>query len=470
MAQNLSQALKEIRESRGISLEEIAQKTHIHIEYLEAIESDDEEALPSHTHKRGFLRLYASELGVEFEELKAKRYHLYKEKPLTSETSLDEIQSPQIKPQDTESSIEPETVVGITQETLIPASYPDSILDEKPVEAGNAPARKSSLIFKSIGEILRNRRELLSLSTEDITEYIHIRKYYLFAMETGQFDRLPSPVQARGMLANYAEFLNLNVDSLLLQFADGLQMKRIEKTQLSKQQTKQTTKEISTKRLQLKNFFSLDLLVIIVLFIGFASFVIWGVNRILSVNSTSLNSTQLPEVADILLATGSPTPQLSLTPDLAEYLQGTEMSDQGEPTPIFTPVQNNSPINILIIPRQRAWVQITTDSELTFEGRLSPGNAYDYSGSESVEILTGNAGALQIYFNEQDVGSLGLVGQVIDLIFTEDGLILPTPTNTPTITETMKASPTPTFTPSPTNTAIPTDTLQPTATATQNDD
>ena len=115
-------------------------------------------------------------------------------------------------------------------------------------------------------------------------------------------------------------------------------------------------------------------------------------------------------------------------------------------------------------------MQITTDSELSFEGRLIPGNAYDYSGSDRIEILTGNAGALQIYFNEQDIGSLGLVGQVVDLIFTEDGLILPTPTNTPTITETPKASPSPTLTPSPTKTIIPTDTLQPTATPTQIDD
>ena len=470
MEQNLGQALKEIRESRGISLEEIAQKTHIRIDYLEAIEADDDENLPSLIHKRGFLRLYASELGVEFEELKPKQYHLYKEKPLISETSVNEIQSPQIKPQDTELSIEPETAKETTQETLTPASYPDSIPDEKPVEPGNAPARKSSLIFTSIGEILRNRRELLSLSTEDITKYIHIRKNYLFAMETGQFDHLPSPVQAKGMLANYAEFLNLDVDSLLLQYADGLQIKRIEKNQLSSQEGKQTTKEISAKRLQLKNFFSLDLLVIVVLFIGFATFVIWGVNRILVVNSTSTNSTQLPEVADILLATGSPTPQISLTPDLTEDLQGTEILDQEELNPIFTPVLNKNPINILIIPRQRAWVQITTDSELAFEGRLVPGNAYDYTGSDSVEVLSGNAGALQIYFNEQDVGSLGLVGQVVNLIFTEDGLILPTPTNTPTITETLKSSPTPTHTPSPTNTAIPTDTLQPTATAKQNDD
>ena len=34
---------------------------------------------------------------------------------------------------------------------------------------------------------------------------------------------LPSPVQGRGMLKNYADFLGLESDTLLLTFADGLQ-------------------------------------------------------------------------------------------------------------------------------------------------------------------------------------------------------------------------------------------------------
>jgi hypothetical protein len=69
-----------------------------------------------------------------------------------------------------------------------------------------------------------------------------------------------------------------------------------------------------------------------------------------------------------------------------------------------------------------------------------------------VEILTGNAGALQIFFNDDDIGSVGLIGQVASLIFTENGLILPTPTITPTPTETPLTTPTATMTPSPTST------------------
>lgn len=465
MTQNLGQLLRNIRESRGISLEEIAQKTHIRLDYLQAIEADDDESLPSRMHKRGFLRLYAGELDVELDELQANQYHLSQDIGENSNPIIDSSEEIERQQVDEISSEEIET------ETEDSQADPDTLLAEEPVDEENGPVHKSALIFSTIGGILRNQRELLSLSIDDITEHLHIQKNYLVSMESGQFDQLPSPVQAKGMLVNYVEFLDLDVDALLLQFADGLQMKRIESAQLSRQQEKRKSKEISSTHLQIKNFFSLDLLIMIVIFMGFAVFIIWGANRILSVNQSGVDSTQIPEVADILLSgeTASPTPQIPLSTPLDGELQVTEIIDQVAETPIFTQVVSNDPINILIIPRQRAWVQITTDTELVFEGRLIPGNAYDYSGDETVEVLTGNAGALQIYFNEQDVGSLGLVGQVLDLIFTRDGLIFPTPTNTPTL-DTPEPSPTPSITPSPTRTPIPTDTLQPTATSTQVDD
>jgi hypothetical protein len=192
-----------------------------------------------------------------------------------------------------------------------------------------------------------------------------------------------------------------------------------------------------------------------VLFLSFAFFVIWGVNRILRADNPNPATTDIPEVADVLLATGSPTPVTS-TPDETGIVENVSETGQDEPTPIFTSFPNDNPINLVIIPRQQTWVQITEDGEVTFVGRLLAGNAYDYSGDNSVEILTGNAGALQIYFNDQDIGSPGFTGEVVNLIFTESGLVQPTPTNTPTITETPRATPSATVTPTPTQTRMPT--------------
>ena len=245
------------------------------------------------------------------------------------------------------------------------------------------------------------------------------------------------------MLANYAGFLNLDVDEILLKYADGLQIQRLERTKQTKLAPTEAKQALSSSRLRLKNFFSLDLLVIAAFFIGFSAFVVWGVNRILNTNATPISPTDLPEVADILLATGSPTPREATLQETGFSPDQTGTPGVEDATPIFTPLPNNNPINIVVIPRQRVWVRIISDQVTVFEGRMLPGNAYDFSGEETLELLTGSAGALQIFFNEQDIGSPGLVGQVVNLIFTADGLILPTPTNTPTITETPKTTPTP---------------------------
>lgn len=451
MTESIGEQLKKIREKQGITLEEIAQKTRIRLDYLRALETGEDEALPSVVQLRGFLRLYASELGVKISDLEVKGYHLTEVVPSSPPSIPAEDNAPIIEERvdPAEHLPEGQETKFIDDEKEFPPPEAKPGINKRPEDDSIQELATSTQVFLAIGKLLKDRREMLSLSIKEIHEMIYIPEKYLIAMETGQFDQLPSPVQARGMLQNYAEFLNLETDSILLAYADSLQSRRKERQRLDESTQKQTAKEISPTRLRLKSFFSLDLLVITAIFIIFAGFLIWGVNRILSVDSPDADATDLPEVSDILLATGSPTPRQTTSDDSFVEDITPENTFQEEATPLFTPRPNNNPINIVIIPRQRVWVQVTSDTKILFEGRLIPGNAYDYSGQETVEVLTGNAGALQIYFNEEDIGALGIIGQVADLIFTRTGLVLPTATNTPTITQTPQATLTPTITPSP---------------------
>jgi len=53
---------------------------------------------------------------------------------------------------------------------------------------------------------MRERREMLSLTIEEVERHIHVRAVLLHALEQGAMQELPSPVQTRGMFANYASF------------------------------------------------------------------------------------------------------------------------------------------------------------------------------------------------------------------------------------------------------------------------
>src|SRR5690606_24944995 len=97
------------------------------------------------------------------------------------------------------------------------------------VEAAPQPPADSAQILREIGKVLRQRRELLSLHFDEIERNTHVKAHYLDALERGALEELPSTVQTRGMLSNYATFLDLDVDSLLLRFADALQARHRER-------------------------------------------------------------------------------------------------------------------------------------------------------------------------------------------------------------------------------------------------
>ena len=58
-------SLRNERELRGITLEEISQQTKVHTRFLEAIEHDDLSILPAKAFAKGFLRSYARVVGLD---------------------------------------------------------------------------------------------------------------------------------------------------------------------------------------------------------------------------------------------------------------------------------------------------------------------------------------------------------------------------------------------------------------------
>lgn len=65
--------LREARENKGLSLEDIQDKTRINVRYLAALENGQYSALPTPVHTRGFLRNYARALGLDPQPL-VERY------------------------------------------------------------------------------------------------------------------------------------------------------------------------------------------------------------------------------------------------------------------------------------------------------------------------------------------------------------------------------------------------------------
>ena len=69
MSRIIGKKLREAREEQKITLEQVAEATHIRLRFLEEMEYGNFRALPSMVQVKGFLRSYAGYLGLDPEAL-----------------------------------------------------------------------------------------------------------------------------------------------------------------------------------------------------------------------------------------------------------------------------------------------------------------------------------------------------------------------------------------------------------------
>jgi cytoskeletal protein RodZ len=376
MSEDIGQKLRETRQGLDISLEQAAEETRIRLHYLQALESGDFSQLPSKAHEKGFLRAYSEYLGLE---------------SATLLTNLDQQEDPPLE-------------IAIS-----------SI--EEPVQKDTKTSKDSQVIFEDLGVQLRQQRELLGFSIEEVERNIHIREHYLEALERGDIEGLPSPVQGRGRRG---------------------------------------------MRLPFSGIFPGEWILRAVLILAVLAFVVWGVIQINSMQAALNPAETVPPIAEALQATteseSTTSPQSTEIPiqeSTVEVGAPEEESELIPPAPeeidpeTAVPTESNAPVQVYVSVLRRAWMRVAVDGDIEFEGRVIPGGAYSFSGEFQIELLTGNGAGLQVFFNGEDLGVLGVYGEVVYEVFTPEGVLLPTPTSTPIPTDTPLASPTPPATSAP---------------------
>lgn len=65
---SVGEYFKQVREAKGLTLEEVASKTRIHPEFLKALEEGNFAKLPDQVFAKGFVRAYARSLGMDEED------------------------------------------------------------------------------------------------------------------------------------------------------------------------------------------------------------------------------------------------------------------------------------------------------------------------------------------------------------------------------------------------------------------
>jgi hypothetical protein len=198
----------------------------------------------------------------------------------------------------------------------------------------------------------------------------------------------------------------------------------------------------------LRRYLSTDLLVGGGLIIFLVIFAVWGTGRVIGLAAVQTQEPTAPSISDILItnpgATATPTPTL-----YAGQTVGGIPASGGSTPVIVIPTGGQGPVQIVLAALSSTWVRVSVDGKTKFEGRLVPGSAYPYDGNSQIEVLTGNGAAVSVTYNQNNLGPMGTFGQVVNRIYTVNGILNPTPTFTPTstITPIPSASPRPSATP-----------------------
>ena len=340
------------------------------------------------------------------------------------------------------------------QQTQEEPSAPESAQPEnlQPVNL-----QTSDAIFKEIGVQLRERRETLSLHLEEVERNTKVKAHYLEALELGAMDRLPSTVQTRGMLSNYASFLDMDVDAVLLRFADALQASHRERN--PQKPARKPGQPILSNMPALRNFIAGDMIFGIGMAVLLVGFVIWGINHVLTLQSMEEIQPTAPSISDVLLA--SPDP--SLFTATSTLLPVESILEEATPTIIIPTINVNVSVQVNLVAVERTYMRVIADGKVVFEGRVIPGNAYLFEAEDQVEVLVGSGAAIRIAYNGRDLGLMGTFGQIVNNIYRAGEIITPTALPSPTPTNTLPPSPTlrPTNTPIASRTPVPTSTPVP---------
>ena len=574
MTQTIGQKLKQTREAKRLTLEQVFEAIRIRIPYLQALESDDLSAMPSPVQARGYMRNYAEYLGLNFEQLLDEMRRANAKKPsdeiigpidLTDQPATptpkplfeqgatppstpepapsaqaesqpepvqEEISLLKPKPAHRKKAViqpesesvttpkprgrkkvepEPEPVPVIeAQPDIVKESAlriePEPIVVEEAIEPGqNAKAQpdvsenlwqtwlnrlssviskpknrkeespsepdvrdveheslqpdvvasssdtdpqESTRIFIEVGAELRKRRELLSLHLDEVERNTHVKAHYLEALEKGAMVDLPSTVQTRGMLSNYATFLDLDVDALLLRYADALQARHREKN--PQKPPRKPGQPITANLPSLTNFIAGDMIFGVGMAILLVGFSIWGVSRVMTLQSEQEVEPTARSISDVLLASPDPS-SITETPTLQPI---GSLSGEATVTIVIPTLNTNVNVQVNLVAVERTYMRVVVDGDVAFEGRVVPGNAYPFEAEGQIEVLVGSGAAIRIVYNGRDLGLMGTFGQVVGNIYLADGIITPTalPTVLPTITPTSTATVPPTRTPIPSNT------------------
>jgi cytoskeleton protein RodZ len=264
--------------------------------------------------------------------------------------------------------------------------------------------------MQEFGDLLRKAREAKGVTFIEAEEATRIRARYLEALEYGDEHALPGRVYVEGFVRNYAAYLGLSPREVMARYRAAHETPEPEMPSLRASIHPVPMLAPGRWLKALTGLVLVALLVAVGVYLGSLLPPLSVDLSGFSVPGISLPSPAPPEVP------AEPTP----APTLAPPPQETPMpKETPTPAPTAAPTPTRVPeIRLQVRLTERAWLRVTLDGALAFEGLLEAGENRSWVARDKVDLRSGNAGGTEVTVDGVPRGPLGAPGQVVDLTWT----------------------------------------------------
>ena len=261
----------------------------------------------------------------------------------------------------------------------------------------------------SVGLFLKQRRETLNLSIQNIASKIRVRAFYLEAIEMGEFEKIPGTLYLSGFIKLYARVLNLDGEELLRR----LDLDRVEPTISERPIYLSSNLEPSRMAYYLSGgiaCFSL-LLMYIVFFTDTQTEPTKEPAPIMEVSAPPVIKSLVPSTEEAT----SPSPESSLPTPTESSKETLPATTETSPTPVesMTTTIPTSHHQLTLTATRDCWLDVRRNDIVLFSRILKAGESFIIDNPSDCTMSVGNAGGLRMIYENKDLAPLGKLSEVI---------------------------------------------------------
>jgi cytoskeletal protein RodZ len=279
-----------------------------------------------------------------------------------------------------------------------------------------------SKFIKSAGAMLRETRESKGISLEEASRSTHIHVHVLKKIEGDDFSSM-GMVYAKGFLKIYAEFLGLDKGDIVERFAGAVP---------ASQRTRAVQKVIipgSTSPSVEKNPFSvvcshavsvikkIDMKIVVIIVLCVVVFL--GFRTLL--RAIGRRNAQKPTAAQVRVsekALAVAEKKSVVEPKKKAASAAPDKKAVSAPAPLVA-----EKVVLVVRARAKTWLQVKVDGRVVFQSVLARGAAESWTAAKKIEMMIGNAGAVELELNGRILERIGRPGQTLKhVVVTRNGL------------------------------------------------